>query len=102
MKICILCKDEDVVLARENSRKVFNTHPKEVALPPIFKKDKVIQDYLVIPTSETGELPATHWFCFMNTNEESYQKIVNNSLYSTIEEAGPKEFLEKWNLKIIK
>ena len=102
MKICILCKDEDVVAARENSRQVFNTDPKELSLPFLFKKDKVIQDFLAIPTSETGELPTTHWFCFMNTNEESYQKIVNNSLYSIIEEAGPKEFLEKWNLKIIK
>jgi hypothetical protein len=38
----------------------------------------------------------------MSTNEEAYNRIINNKLYSTIEEGSPKEFLEKCNLKIIK
>jgi len=101
-KICILCPDADVVAARENSRVIFNKDPKDLVIPPFFNKDKVISDYLSIPVSETGQLPATHWFCFLNTIDEMYQKVVDNSKYSTIELSGPKEFLEKWNLQIIK
>jgi len=101
-KLCILCPDADVVAARENSRVIFNKDPKDIVLPPIFNKDKAISDYLIIPTSETGQLPATYWFCFINTTDDMAQKIINNNKYSTIEESGPKEFLEKWNLQIIK
>lgn len=101
-KICILCSDADVILARENTRKIFEKDIKTLELPSFFNKDKIIHDYLSIPVSQTGQLPTTHWFCFLNTNDETYDKIMGNVIYSIIEESGPKEFLEKWNLQIIK
>ena len=101
-RICILCDNSNIDLARENTRKIFNTTEKTFSIPIRLPADKVIQDYLHIPVSETGKQPVEKWFCFMNTNDESYQKIIDNNKYSIIEESGPKEFLEKWNLKIIK
>ena len=104
MRICILCDDSNVELARENSKVIFSPIIDRNNIHPIIKKIKenITPDYLSVPLSESGERPATHWFCFMNVDDEGYNKITNNSKYSTIEESSPKEFLEKWNLKIIK
>jgi hypothetical protein len=102
MRICILCEDKNIVEARENCKNIFPAERVEVSLPNFLVKDKLPKTHLSIPVSETGKLPATHWFCFMSTNEEAYNRIINNKLYSTIEEGSPKEFLEKWNLKVIK
>ena len=102
MRICILCEDKNIVEARENCKNIFPAEKVEVNLPNFINKDKLPKTHLSIPVLETGELPATHWFCFMSTNEEAYARIINNKLYSTIEEGSPKEFLEKWNLKVIK
>jgi hypothetical protein len=101
-RICILCDDSNIDSARENTRKIFNTTAKTLNIPLGFPADKIIQDYLSIPVSETGKEPVQKWFCFMNTNDEAYKKILDNNKYSIIEESGPKEFLEKWNLTIIK
>ena len=79
-----------------------NTTEKTFSIPVRFTADKIVQDYLHIPVSETGKAPIMKWFCFMNTSDETYQKIIDINKYSIIEESGPKEFLEKWNLKIIK
>ena len=56
----------------------------------------VNKNVMKIPCSSTGEEPATHWFCKMNY-------IYAKKNLSIMElEIGPKEFLNKWNLKIIK
>jgi|LauGreDrversion4_2_1035121.scaffolds.fasta_scaffold160363_5 hypothetical protein len=108
MRICILCEDSKVELARQNSKAISNNKvksdiPKGVAA---FKERLGIANiefqHLSIPVSETGQLPATHWFCFMNVDEEGYQKLLAVQEHSVYEESAPKEFLERWNLKVIR
>lgn len=109
MRICILCEDSKVELARENSKSISSSlneeraplHPK---LAQIKENLKITEDsaYLKIPLSESGKLPASHWFCFMTVNDEGYNKILAAQEHTIIEESSPKEFLEKWNLKIIR
>lgn len=61
------------------------------------------KNIMKIPCSETGEEPATHWFCTMAGSEEMMMSIYNKKTLSIMElEIGPKEFLNKWNLKIIR
>lgn len=61
------------------------------------------KNVMKIPVSETGELPATHWFCSMAGEESKMMEIYNKKNLSVMElDLGPKEFLTKWNLKIIK
>lgn len=55
---------------------------------------------LHIPVSESGELPATYWFCCLTTN--SYVGILSLKKHTIMEESGPKTFLEKYNLKVIR
>jgi|LakMenEpi03Aug12_release.lakeMendotaPanAssembly.Ray.scaffolds.fasta_scaffold178698_3 hypothetical protein len=81
MRVCILCEEEKVSQIREEK-----------------KNEKL----LTIPCSETGELPATHRFCCIAMSEERATEMVAKAKLTTIEISGPKEFLEKWNLKIIK
>lgn len=109
MRICILCEDSKVNLARENSKGILSSsRPTSFQLNPsaaLIKKNLGIPEateHLTIPVSETGELPATHWFCFLNVTETGYADLKRIQEHSVIEESGPKEFLEKWNLKIIK
>jgi hypothetical protein len=109
MKICVLCEDSKVELARENAKKILGGPDKtNAAINPLIAKAKGFfglpeqGSYLQIPCSATGESPATHWFCFMNVTEEGYTKVKSVQEHSVIEESSPKEFLEKWNLKIIK
>jgi hypothetical protein len=109
MRICILCEDSKVELARENSKAILGgiTEPKK-PIPPLLATIKEnlgipeIKEHLSIPLSETGELPATHWFCFMNVSQTGYDKVKSVQEHSIIEESSPKEFLAKWNLQIIK
>jgi len=109
MKICILCEDSKVELARENAKKIMGNQEKSVVPPnPLISRIKEFFDlpetgsHLRIPCSESGSLPATHWFCFMNVTEEGYRKVLSVQEHSAIEESSPKEFLKKWNLQIIK
>lgn len=61
------------------------------------------KNVMKIPCSATGEEPATHWFCTMAGSEEQMMKIYNKKNLSIMElETGPKEFLNKWGLKIIR
>lgn len=63
----------------------------------------VNKNVMKIPCSATGEEPVTHWFCTMAGSEELMMSIYNKKNLSIMElEIGPKEFLNKWNLKIIK
>lgn len=105
MRLCILCEDSKVELARENSKVIFvpNNKPKPVLHPGLQAyKEKLPKEHLSIPVSETGQLPATHWFCFINVTQEGYDKLLSIQEHSIIEEGSPKEFLSKWNLQIIK
>jgi len=83
-RICILSTNENVLEAREIA--------------------KAITEFEVLntPASESGKLPATHWFCFMSTTEEGYAQILELQKNSVMEESSPKSFLQKWKLKIIK
>ena len=61
------------------------------------------KNVMKIPCSATGEEPATHWFCTMAGSEEQMIKIYNKKNLSIMElGTGPKEFLNKWGLKIIR
>lgn len=80
MRVCILCEESKVEQAREKANK---------------------KNILVVACSETGELPSTHRFCCIATDEKRAKELLANELY-TVEISGPKDFLNKWNLKIIK
>lgn len=61
------------------------------------------ENVLKIPVSPNGELPATHWFCTMAGEESKINAIYEKRKLSVMElNIGPKEFLDKWNLKIIR
>lgn len=63
----------------------------------------VTKNILKIPVSPTGELPATHWFCTMAGEPDKMMAIYERRNLSIMElDLGPKEFLEKWGMKIIK
>lgn len=81
MRVCILCEESKVELVREKTGK---------------------KNILSIGCSETGELPATHRFCCIATEESRAQELLNSAEITTMEIGSPKEFLEKWNLKIIR
>lgn len=57
---------------------------------------------LVIPVSKTGLQPATHWFCFMNVPESFYNHLLEIKETLIIENIQTKEFLKKWEFKLIK
>ena len=80
MRICILCEEGKVLQAREK-----------------MKNDNILK----IDLSPTGELPATHKFCFMAVTDEKAKQLINSAELTIIEAMGPKEFLEKHNLKKI-
>lgn len=84
MRLNILCEDSKITAAREKARALTGT------------------DVLTIPVSKGGVAPATHWFCSLEVNEAGRKKIFDLQEHSVIEEGGPKDFLKKWNLKVIK
>jgi len=81
MRVCILCEESRVVEARTKMKR---------------------ESILTIPCSQSGELPATHRFCCIATDEKGVQDLLSKAEITTMEVSGPKEFLLKWNLKIIK
>jgi hypothetical protein len=84
MRLNILCPDHLVSESREIAKQI----TKELVLK--------------IPTSPTGKMPVTHWFCNLETNDEGFDKIMGLKKNSVIEPGGPKQFLDKWGLKIIR
>lgn len=63
----------------------------------------VNKDVMKIPVSPTGQYPATHWFCSMAGEESKMNQILAKQNLSIMEaNIGPKEFLDKWGLKLIK
>lgn len=83
-RLCILCEDSVIEKARERANSFLNA------------------DVLKIPLSESGNNPATHWFCFLHVPDEMHIKFLEMQENSIIEESGPKEFLSKYKLKIIR
>jgi len=83
MKLCILCDNSKVEEVRETGKKIFGNNMR-------------------VGVSANGKDPATHWFCFLTVSQEGYDKLLELKNYTTIEESGPKEFLERWNLKVIR
>jgi hypothetical protein len=81
MRVCILCEEEKVSQVREKMKN---------------------ENILNILCSETGQLPSTHRFCSIATDEKGAKDMLDRAEITTIEISGPKEFLAKWNLKIIK
>jgi hypothetical protein len=82
MRICILTEDSKVEQVREGW---------------------ITKDVLKVPVSPTGQNPATHWFCSMAGEESKMMEIYNKRNLSIMElDISPREFLNKWNLKIIK
>lgn len=81
MRVCILCEESKVEKVREK-----------------VNRDNILR----ILCSETGQPPATHRFCFIATDERGARELLSQSEITTMEISGPKEFLNKWNLKIIK
>ena len=81
MRVCILCEESKVEQAREKMKR---------------------PNILAISCSESGSAPATHRFCCVATDEAGAQELLSKAEITTMELSGPKQFLEKWNLKIIK
>jgi hypothetical protein len=81
MRICILCEDSRVEEVREKTGR---------------------KNILQVSCSESGQLPSTHKFCCIATDEKGAQELLSKAEITTMEISGPKEFLTKWNLKIIK
>ena len=81
MRVCILCEESKVEQVKEKTGK---------------------NNILTIACSETGELPVTHRFCCIATDEQGSKDLLNKAEITTMEISSPKEFLTKWNLKIIK
>lgn len=104
MRLCILCENENIMEARKRSITVLPKYKLAEHLVELKNKrnSEELLEHLKIPLSPTGELPATHWFCFINVNESTHQKMLESQKYTIIEEAIPSEFLNKHNLKKIK
>lgn len=87
MFICILATNENVEQVRERAKQI--------------EKFAERADILKIPVSESGEAPATHWFCWFKPSEEVKEKIFELQDLSEVEISSPINFLEKKNLKRI-
>jgi hypothetical protein len=81
MRVCVLCEESKVDQAREKMKN---------------------KNILTIPCSESGQLPATHRFCCIATDQKGVDDLLSKAEITIMEISGPKEFLTKWNLKIIK
>jgi hypothetical protein len=81
MRICILCDASRIEEARQKEG-----------------NNKI----LTIELSQSGEKPATHYFCTMVVDQKKADKLMAKREFTTMEISEPKDFLEKHNLKIIK
>jgi hypothetical protein len=81
MRICILCDASRIEEARQ-------------------KEDN--NKILTIELSQSGEKPATHYFCTMVVDQKKADKLMAKREFTTMEISEPKDFLEKHNLKMIK
>lgn len=81
MRVNILVKSEDLETVRQNENN---------------------KSLFVIKVSPTGEEPATHHFCTIPGDEKIIQKYLDKQNLTIMEEGQPKEFLNKWGLKVIR
>ena len=81
MRICILCDASNIEVARQKEG-----------------NDNILK----IELSPTGEKPATHYFCTMVVDQKKADKLMAKKEFTIMEIAEPKDFLEKYDLKIIK
>ena len=81
MRINILCEESNLLQVKEKMKN---------------------ENILKIKCSPTGELPVTHYFCTMAVSQEKANQLMSMQELTTMEISGPKEFLQKWDLKIIK
>lgn len=81
VNICILCEESKVQQVKDK-----------------LDKDNILK----IEVSETGQKPATHYFCTMIVSEEKAQRLLSKQELTIMELSNAKDFLEKWNLKIIR
>jgi|LauGreSBDMM110SN_4_FD.fasta_scaffold00165_2 hypothetical protein len=81
MRICILCDASRIEEARQKEG-----------------NNKI----LTIELSQSGEKPATHYFCTMVVDQKKADKLMAKREFTTMEISEPKDFLEKHNLKMIK
>ena len=81
MRICILCDASRIEEARQKEG-----------------NNKI----LTIELSQSGEKPATHYFCTMVVDQKKADKLMAKREFTIMEIAEPKDFLEKHNLKMIK
>jgi hypothetical protein len=81
MRICILCDASRIEEARQKEG-----------------NNKI----LTIELSQSGEKPATHYFCTMVVDQKKADKLMSKKEFTIMEIAEPKDFLEKYDLKIIK
>jgi transcriptional/translational regulatory protein YebC/TACO1 len=81
VNICILCEESKVQQVKDK-----------------LGKDNILK----IEVSENGQKPATHYFCSMMVSEEKAQRLFDKEELTIMELSKAKDFLEKWNLKIIR
>jgi hypothetical protein len=81
MRICILCDASRIEEARQKEG-----------------NNKI----LTIELSQSGEKPATHYFCTMVVDQKKADKLMAKREFTIMEIAEPKDFLEKHNLKMIR
>ena len=83
MRVCILCEESKVAQIREKEKN---------------------QNILTTEVSANGKLPATHRFCVIakpdGTEEAFVNRIVAKGMVAEL--LDPKQFLDKWNLQIIR
>jgi len=89
MNVCILVAAADVDKVREAAKSL-----------PLFK-DTPTDKLMNISLSESGEFPATHYFCVANVSKEVYKQMLAMRKYSEMSKKDPKEFLKSKNLKVI-
>jgi len=56
---------------------------------------------LSIPLSPSGILPATHWYCLLNVEQDVADKVTSFSDKLVVEATEPKAFLEAHGLRQI-
>lgn len=87
MRLCILAPAEHVETIRQTARENGLDH----------------KYMLTIPTSKTGEEPATHWFCNFKVSQEMCDKLLALKNLSEMEVTDNwQEFLKSQEVKLIR
>ena len=100
MRLNILCTDENIVEVRAAVDAVCppNDYSKYGKL---FANLPTQSTNLSVPLSPSGSLPATHWYCLLNVEQDVADKVKSFSDKLVVDEAEPKAFLEAQGLRQI-